>query len=60
MNVFRRSEHFKGLTKFLIDTFRFKTGDPMYSVFCWLIFPLMIAVYIGWLLGDIIIQVREV
>jgi len=47
------SNYFWGMTKILKETLLFKNDDFWFSVFLWAFFPITIATWTGWVLGDI-------
>ena len=51
--MFNRSKYFLDMTSILKNVLLFKDESTLVSVFLWLIFPVTIMSWIGWLLADI-------
>jgi len=49
-----RSQFFWDMIGILWKTMMFKGGHPLFSLFLWMVFPITIAMVIGWYIADMI------
>lgn len=54
MNILKRSQYFKNMINVLLRMMFFKNNDIFFSIFLWLVLPVIPVIVLGWIVGDML------